>query len=130
MGAMRLAKKYDAPKLLAELQNILLDLFPESYSEAQRKLIQYHALESEYADHASMQSPETYDHEDAIKFSLPNAGEIVFSSSSLLIASIFSHSMGHPDGRRPELPRHSPYRLLYAHAAQRYLCRAYRRTYC
>lgn len=51
MGILRLAKKYDAAGLFAEIKNILSGLFPNSYIEARRKLLQYHSLEHEYWDY-------------------------------------------------------------------------------
>ncbi|KZV76846.1 hypothetical protein PENSPDRAFT_747402 [Peniophora sp. CONT] len=101
MGAMRLARKYDAPKLLAELQNILLDLFPREYPEAQRKMVHYQTLETEYSNHAQLNYPETYDHEEAVTYSLPDAAYAIRMAVDLnfpdILPTAFYMLMRHND---------------------------------
>ena len=122
MGIMRLAKKYDAPKLLDTLKNILTDMFPEDLAEAQQKLAQYRAIEAEYSEHAAALSPETYDHEDAILHSLPDAGEIPNFQYTSENKYNSSSSVCDSDGGRLQLPRHSPNCLLHASETQRSFC--------
>ncbi|KZV76845.1 hypothetical protein PENSPDRAFT_730873 [Peniophora sp. CONT] len=47
MGAMRLARKFDAPRLYSEFQHILLRLFPKTLSDAQRTFTMYYDREVE-----------------------------------------------------------------------------------
>lgn len=53
MGAMRLAKKYDAERLYSEFQHILLRLFPKTSHEAQRTFAMYRANEDAQLDWAT-----------------------------------------------------------------------------